>query len=563
MNNTNYYFAAVLALVLIVGVCVDASTQRTLYGRKGTRDEKRLAEILPAALNRASQKRQGSGAAQFSPSNTLTAPPVRQYPDINPQAFAIPAGAPTIKMGRTWTATQGSPQEFYAITEEQGFSTAVYIINSNGGVTINGTQYYIEMITYNDGAECANMVILYERLIAVDQVHLLFNPVHYACTEIALLAEAYQIPIINTADYSLDEFMDTNPSYANLFWTFSLTANYSTVGAGTVTPAYIAGARTYAIMYNPEIPFYGPQGEAAAQALGMRPVINTTLLSLAAQAKAQSDPTAADNCSYVNQFVDQLILAQPDMFMFTFSSYSDAFIDCMHRKQYHPPAFWNIAGAAFTGQDVWQTAGAIGETLWVRTEIVADPFLVSNQNYEQVFSQLWNISTVANDIGYQATHGAGVSIACQAVRNAQNLGRLPIVQALAALDTSTIIGPIYMINNGLNRRYYHPYYATQRPLTYNGTIVIVYPENVPGVQNLTYPVTFDKIVPQFYLDFLASLQPHGLSSTAWGLIGMSIGVVVVAIAVGVGYLIFRHYNHMIIIPKSPQNEEWGTGGMEV
>lgn len=524
--------------------------------RHGTRDELRIKQALADALkgaeyNENRMHKRGKGI-DINNSRSL------RYPDLNPNPFVIPPGAPTVKFGRTWTATFGSTQQVYAITEERGFSTAVFIVNSRGGIMINGTAHYIEMIAYNDGAECANMVILYERLINLDQVDLLFTPVHYDCTEIALLAEKYQMPLINTADYTLPISMDLDPSYQNLFWTFDLCANYWTIGAAVVSPAHHVGARSYAVVYNPEIPFYGPDGEAAALAKGMINALNKTiLLSLAEQDTIMRDPTRYDNCSYVNPIIDEIILASPDLLMFTFGAYSHIFIDCMHRKRYHPPAFWNIASANFLPEDLWQLHGSIGTSIWARSEETLDKYLVSSNYYRQTFEQLWNISTTIKDIGYEATHGAGVAIAALALERSQSFAPLAIAQQLAAMNDSTIIGHVYILNK--TRHYNHPYYGTQRPFSLNGTITTISPVGLPGVKNLTYPVLFTAIVTPQYLRFLRSLQDRGLKAWAWGLIAVAITVFAIGIVAGIIFVFFRQKFHLIFIPKDlgDNNEEWG------
>jgi len=325
------------------------------------------------------------------------------------------------------------------------------------------------------------------------------------------------------------------------------------VGPSITTPSFDNGARTFAVLYNPEIPFYGPQGEIAALELGMRPVMNTTYLSLAQQ---ESLIPSADNCSYVNQFIDELIVAQPDLLMFTFSAYSNIFIDCMHRKRYQPPAFWDIAGANFGGDQIWQLFGSLGETLWARFSTLNDTYLVSNFYYEQVFEQLWGVNTTVSDIGYQATHGAGLSLGILAIERAQSFEPQAIVEQLLKMNVSTAIGPVYLINN--SRHYHHPYYCYQAPLSFNDTQKIIYPYTLPGIQPMTYPVSFKQIVPQFYLNFLASLNPPALSSVQWGLIGMAIGIAVLLLAAGVVILVVKLKYHAIFIPKAPDNGEWGA-----
>jgi hypothetical protein len=481
------------------------------------------------------------------------APPIVYSPNIDPNPFVIPPGAATIKLGRTWPQTDGNPETLSNRGAEQGFRTFERIINTNGGILLNGTTRYVDWISYNDGADCNLMIILYERLIVVDKVVALFTPVHFQCSIVALVAEAYQIPLINTCDYTLPILMDSVPAYQNLKWTWDVTANPSTAGETCVKPAYEAGARSFASFEVPEIPFYAGQAEAAARALNMTISINMTTLSIQDALASYNKPGATDNCTYMNIYIDKLIAAKPDMLYGSMLTQTDTMLDCMYRRLYYPKLLFITAGQSTDPAVAWRSVGRVGMDLWPDHGSYTDPYLGSINSYTDLFNQMWNVSGAG--WGYQATHSVGGSLALYAISATQSFDPVKLAAVLSSLNITTLIGQTYLIPG--TRHYFHPYYC-QQFYDENSTVVkVVYPSSFPGVVSVQYPWNFT--YPKAFLD---SLVKPTFTTTQLILI-IVLTVVLGSLLVGgliglIVWLVVRSRYHTVFIPKAGNNPEWGS-----
>jgi ABC-type branched-subunit amino acid transport system substrate-binding protein len=448
----------------------------------------------------------------------------------------------TIKFGRTWTSTFGSPQTFYAINQDQGYRTWSYAVNASGGITINGTQYFIEEITYDDGADCETMNILYERLITVDQVHVLFAPVTYECESPALIAENYSIPFINAADYTLPILQATNSTWANLMWTFTANAEYTTAGQSCVYPIWQQGARTFIGFYVVEIPGYVPEARQAALSLNMTELQNLTVLSLASIQDAVSG-----GCQYLDPFIETWKDLDPDFLIGTASVNTSTLVDCMNRKLWHPRALWLVTPPTFPTSQDWEALGYVQEDIWVPFGNYTDPIFGSIDQFNALFQQLWNVT---GDLGYQATIATSGTMAAIAIEKAQSLDPYKIREQLLLLNMTTILGQV-TLNPG-TQSVARPYTCIQQISETKQTLI--YP-NVSETQNAIYPWKF--VYPP---SFLNSLKSHGLSNSNknWIIIGCILGFFLVAglvVAVTIGIIKWK-YHTIFIAKEEGAGNEW-------
>lgn len=531
--------------------------------RRSPDEEARVQEALAGVLARAAEHgwdADGARAAHLRASRQFL-PPTPYVPDPNPLAVPIPPGAPTVRIGRTWSASPGSASYVFGVLVDRGLRTLEYNVNSKGGVMINGTAHLLEQAVYDDGGSCSTMIVLHERLVVVDRVASLLASINSDCPELALVAEAYQIPYINAADTTLPILMDSGvPGFANLNWTFNLPGNYWTLPEVFVAPAYAAGARTFVSYTTDEIPVLAQVATAAALALNMTQKLNLT--SLSAEAQAALSPTA-DNCSYVAPFIDDLKAADPDLFLFTFGRYSALFIDCMHRRKYHPRALYLLGGAVVEPWNRWQLLGSQILSVWAPSPAFKDPYLGDPLAFTAAYNALFN-ATLATEPGsdksYQGMHATAGSLPLAIIVAAQSTDPYDIAAGLLAFDNTTLFGPTSIVPG--SRNFVHPFYAIQYVglSTADFVYATVHPNATGLALPLVYPTLFSEIVPQWFLDLLASLQPSGLSTGA--IVGIAVGCVLAIVLLGavVAWLIVRHFNHVVFLKKDETSQsEIGRG----
>jgi hypothetical protein len=473
---------------------------------------------------------------------------ISRLSDPNPTPFLIPTNASTIKIGYVYTNVTNYSQQLFSDLGYFGVRTGEYITNSNGGIKIQDIQNYIEIIAYAGGPDCDNFLITIQYLILVDKVNFIIMPVNPGCPEIALLTETYSVPLLNPVDYSLSYLMAVEPTFANLSMVYSLTADVSTLGFGCLKSLFDKGARSYSLFYDLETGgVVVPLIKGSALNLGMKELVNETILSVEKQVQVDSK----DNCSYVNPFIDQYIAADPDVLVGSFgATYTDLFVFCMHKKKYHPRALYLFTTSTFNGTDLWHTAGSFYTDFWVRDSNFTDPWLVSVPHYISVFNRLWGNGFNAQ-MSYAATVSTSFSILLSAIQKADSIDPVAVSAQFDQLNFLSVIGQIFPLSP--LKIYSHPTYCCQRKNDTNPTGPAVYPFDTLGAVPAIYPYPF-VYLPQF-LQFLKSLKKGISRSTiAWISTVSVVGFLILVAIIIAGAVIFKW--NVILIPKRENNGEW-------
>ncbi len=521
------------------------------------RDEAHIAETLAGVRKRFAEtssplRARRSDPASPSPTNpNATEPPSPPLANPDPNPVPIPPNACTFTLGHTYTATAGASVSFYTNLVEQSFRAAQHLINARGGVNIGGQQCYLEVESYNDGADCSTAIILYEKMASSRLADILANPL-MDCPEVSIVAEIYGIPIINADDAMLSVYMDQKGSgFDQLFYTFDLTSNYWTAPQACVEPAANAGARTYAVVYEAGVVQLAQAGELGAQTLGMKPALNATMLSLADQLTAVS---SGNPCSYFAPTIDAVIAADADLLMMsmTDATQSGVFVDCMHRRRYQPRAFWTIAGASFPDpvNDAWQLYGTMNVANWPLPANFSDPMFGSAyQFYDEFLTVFPNTSNIIMASGFPALHATALTVALLAAKRAGSFDHIAVAQQLRAIDDQTMIGHLSLIPG--TRHYDSPFYCTQTRTAVNGTEDVVYPPEQTFSHNLTYPIAFSEIVTALYL---YSPYQRIISTGAWVGIAIAILVAVALIAAAITLGVVKYHNEIVFLPKASSGD---------
>ncbi len=107
---------------------------------------------------------------------------------------------------------------------QRGYDLAVKMINDAGGVTVDGKQYKLAVIYYDDESTPARGAQLAERLINQDGVEYMLGPYSSGLTEaMAPVTEQYGIPMIEANGASISLFQN---GYKYLFAVLSTTEQY-------------------------------------------------------------------------------------------------------------------------------------------------------------------------------------------------------------------------------------------------------------------------------------------------------------------------------------------------
>jgi branched-chain amino acid transport system substrate-binding protein len=140
-------------------------------------------------------------------------------------AFGGPAAAEdpgTIRLGAAVSLT-GKYSSNGAFTRN-GYDLAVKRINDEGGVTVAGRPYLLEIVYYDDESTPARGAQLVERLIRQDGVKYLLGPYSSGLTEaIAPVTEKYGVPMVEANGAAISLF---RKGYRYLFAVLSTTDQY-------------------------------------------------------------------------------------------------------------------------------------------------------------------------------------------------------------------------------------------------------------------------------------------------------------------------------------------------
>jgi len=457
------------------------------------------------------------------------------YPNTNspiPGTTPLPANVSKILVGWTYTFTFGSPQLQYTCQAYHAYMTWLTYINSIGGVTLNGTQYFFEMIIYNDGADCTLINILTERLITVDNVDFMFASIHPNCHNVAQIPQNYSTPYLNGGDFSLQ----ISP-YRGLNWTVGFIPLSSTLAYSCISTVYALGARTYSFFNVLSLsPTLYPIIHLGIPA----PDFYNISYDLFDLGKVETE-----GCSYLNPFIDNWIKLQPDILIGNLGLQdAPTLLHCLNERLYHPDIYFYTGGAfpLFRVATGWEAYGHFTQGFWDVSINLPDPVFGTGATYSNLYFQLWNITAA----GYDAHFANTAVVATKAIMNAQSFEKLTLLNALNSFNEYTFYGNNSFTNGTINQ----PYLCFQE--NDNGSMNVVYPTNFQGAVPAIYPYPFkydatflyERGAPARYRKLLTEI-------TIPTIIG---GLLIIITVLIIAFVVFKQKFIIILFPKTIDTE---------
>lgn len=483
--------------------------------------------------------------------------PISFLPDPNPEAVPIPDGAPTVTFGVVITDASGYDNSNFHSVHNQGLRMFQSQANKQGMIILNNTVHYVDLKVLSGGPDCSNLIILYDYLITETKVDFLFQPVNANCTQLAFLAEAYHVPLINGPDFALtiSQSLPFLPYY-NLTQTYSLSANYTQVMSSCMNPIVRKGAKTIAIVYVESVGgTIIPAVEGAIISYNLTKVMDNLLLDNDKQKEAGA---IGNGCSYINPYIQQFKKTKPDILFFSQGNvYTEQSIRCMQRELYYPPAFWLFGSTALQNTaESWMSSLSIVNDLWPGDINTTDPLFTSGINYTADYIRLWGTSLI-NLISYAAQSSTAGTIIAQAINMAQSTDPDMFRQAMHTIRFQSIIGEVYLVDD--TQIFNHPFFCRQQGngATANQTYVIS--DDTINTVDAQYPA--DQLIsrPAAFLKSLKSKSWWTRPRVAGIVVGCTIlFTLVVGALAGLVYLEYKY--NCIFIPKRELNtsEEWGA-----
>lgn len=473
--------------------------------------------------------------------------PITFVQDPNPDAVPIPFGAPTVTFGAVIVDASGYDNIDFHTVHHQGLRMFQSEANKQGMIILNNTVHYVDLKVLSGSPDCSTLIILYDYLITEAKVDFLFQPVNPNCTQLAFLAEAYHIPLINGPDFALTIYQGIpGLPFINLTQTYSLSSNYSQVMSSCLDPIVRKGAKSVAIVYAGTIGgSIIPAMEAAIISYNLTKAMPNLVLDNELQRQAAP---IGDGCSYVKPYIEDFQKNRPDILFYSQGAvYTEQTIRCMQKELYYPPAFWIFGSTTLQNTDEsWMSSLSVVNDLWPGGTNTSDPLFVSVIDYEASYLRLWG-STYANLISYAATSSTAGTITAQAINLAQSTDPDLFRQAMHSIRFESIIGDVYLVD-GL-QIFNHPFFCRQQGngATSNQTFVIS--DGTPNTVEAIYPA--DKLIirPQSFLDSLRSKSWWTKGRIAGVSLGSSILFLLIVGAAGVLIYIESKY-HLIFIDKS-------------
>jgi len=411
--------------------------------------------------------------------------------------------------------------------------TWLTFVNSNGGITLNGTQYYFEMIIYNDGADCDLINILTERLITTDNVDFMFASIHPNCHNVAQIPQNLSTPYLNGGDFALQ----LSP-YGGLSWTVGFIPNSATLAYSCLSTVYNLGARKYSFF------------NVVAATPSLYLVVSLGYASLPGFYNISSDnldlsKVETEGCDYLNPIINKWKKLQPDLLVGNMGLQdAPTLLHCLDQQLYHPDIYFYTGGAfpAFRAAAGWEAYGHFTQGFWDVSIDLPDPIFGSGANYSNLYFKLWNITAA----GYDAHFANTAVVATKAILNAQSFDKQMLLNALNSFNELTFYGHNNFTKGIINQ----PYLCFQE--NENGSMNVVYPTDYPGAVPAMYPYPF-KYDAQFLYERGAPARYRKLLEeiTIPTIIG---GLLIIITALIIAFVVFKQKFIIILFPKTIDTE---------
>ncbi|MEP2827883.1 amino acid ABC transporter substrate-binding protein [Parvibaculum sp.] len=360
----------------------------------------------------------------------------------------------TIRLGAAVSLT-GKYSSNGAFTRN-GYDLAVKRINEEGGVTVEGKSYKLEIVYYDDESTPARGAQLVERLIQQDGVKYLLGPYSSGLTEaIAPVTEKYGVPMVEANGAAVSLF---RKNYRYLFAVLSTTDQYLRGAVDLAAKVHDDPSKVRVAMAFENDPFSQDVREGVMEDTakhGMKVVIDDKL------------PPELNDMSAT---LTKAKVLKPDLLLLSGHDKGAALAVRQVADQR-----LNLPMMALTHCDSAQIAekfGAAAEyTLcaaqWASTLKYADELFGSAADYAILYEE-----TYGHTAPYQAAESsAAVQVFADAFERAGSLDPAVVRDALSATDMMTFYGPIKFDETGKNVSKPTVLFQVQ-----DGNYVVVYPQ---------------------------------------------------------------------------------------
>jgi len=360
----------------------------------------------------------------------------------------------TIRLGAAVSLT-GKYSSNGAFTRN-GYDLAVKRINEEGGVTVRGKPYKLEIVYYDDESTPARGAQLVERLIQQDGVQYLLGPYSSGLTEaIAPVTEKYGVPMVEANGAAVSLF---RKNYRYLFAVLSTTDQYLRGAVDLAAKVHNDPSKVRVAMAFENDPFSQDVREGVMEDTakhGMKVVIDDKL------------PPELNDMSAT---LTKAKVLKPDLLLLSGHDKGAALAVRQVADQR-----LNLPMMALTHCDSAQIAekfGAAAEyTLcaaqWASTLKYADELFGSAADYAVLYEE-----TYGHTAPYQAAESsAAVQVFADAFERAGSLDPKAVRDALSATDMMTFYGPIKFDETGKNVSKPTVLFQVQ-----GGSYVVVYPQ---------------------------------------------------------------------------------------
>lgn len=442
----------------------------------------------------------------------------------------------TIKIGYTYGASGSEvpygPEQFQIF--QWTFNYTNYVL---GGVNIGGTKYLLEQVVYDSASNCEDTLILYERLVTVDNVSLLLDTATPDCESGPIIAAKYGIPIINSGDYS---FLFQNPKGNN--WTFTLTPNALLFNQACLLDLYRAGARTAILALTPIL--------VESFVLGVNFTIQQYMPGFKIINYEVIDETQIiDNTTYsnyLNPLINKWQKLNADVFMGgTSIAGAKNFLTAMRKAKYDVKGQFHYADIdteVVRSQLGWLANGIITEGIFDPTFTFTDPVFGNTSNVVKLFTKAFGFQPST----FEFVNIMAVVVAYITLQNAQSTDPYILRETLFATNVTLVGGHLEFDQYGLQK--YFNGYCFQ--ITDKGVYSVINDSVTPNViPHIIYPyvVTYP---PDFFP------KPNYLPRDLGLGIGLGVGVPLIILSI-VFALYIRHRFHFLVFDRDEvKGETW-------
>lgn len=337
-----------------------------------------------------------------------------------------------------------------------GYDLAVKRINEEGGVTVGGKPYKLEIVYYDDESTPARGAQLVERLIQQDGVDYLLGPYSSGLTEaIAPVTEKYGVPMVEANGAAVSLF---RKGYRYLFAVLSTTDQYLRGAVDLAAKVHEDPSRVRVAMAFENDPFSQDVREGVIEDTakhGMKIVIDDKL------------PPELNDMSAT---LSKAKVLKPDLLLLSGHDKGAALAVRQVADQR-----LNLPMMALTHCDSAQIAEKFGAAAeyalcaaqWAPTLTYSDALFGSAADYAALYEK-----TYGHAAPYQAAESsAAVQVFADAFARAGTLDRKAVRDALAETDIMTFYGPIAFDETGKNVSKPTVLFQVQ-----DGKYVVVYPQ---------------------------------------------------------------------------------------